>query len=174
MSTHAELEERLDVTGKEIEYLHVCTRKLWLYHHGLRMELENENVRIGMQIDARSYSRSTKGVALGNVGVVDRIDFTNGTLYETKKGPATEKAAFSQMKFYIWWLRSQGIAITSGVLSYPKRKQRKTVSWDTTSEQEVLNDIEAIRSVVSAQSPPDIPKAVSFCRKCAYYDFCYC
>lgn len=37
--------------GKEIYYLHICRRKLWLFNHGIRPEMENDHVRIGMLTD---------------------------------------------------------------------------------------------------------------------------
>lgn len=166
-------EQSQDITGKEIEYLYVCTRKLWLYHHGIRMELENENVLIGMQIDESSYQREQKHIAIGNAGVVDRIDFANGIIYETKKGGAVKEATKAQVRYYMSELRRRGIEIEKAIVSYPNKRQKTEVSWGPSMEAEAAEDVREVKRIVAQKQPPAIPKSVSFCTKCAFFDFCY-
>jgi len=35
------------ITGTEINYLFVCTRKLWLFHHHIEMEHTSDYVALG-------------------------------------------------------------------------------------------------------------------------------
>ena len=43
-----------EITGVMVYYHEVCRRKLWYFYHGIQMEQENENVRIGKVLDEES------------------------------------------------------------------------------------------------------------------------
>lgn len=44
-----------EVTGIMVYYYYVCKRKLWYYLHEIRMESENQDVKLGKILDANSY-----------------------------------------------------------------------------------------------------------------------
>jgi CRISPR-associated exonuclease Cas4 len=56
----------MHITGTEVSYLYICHRKLWLFHHGIRMEAENTHVQIGRLIQEETFSRHPKEIPLWN------------------------------------------------------------------------------------------------------------
>ena len=52
----------MEFTGKELNYLHVCRRKLWLFRHGIRPELENDLVQLGMLLGEETFTRQEKEI----------------------------------------------------------------------------------------------------------------
>ena len=53
--------------GLQVAYYTVCKRKLWLFSHGISMESENENVKLGKLLHEDSYDRKAKDI------LIDRI-----------------------------------------------------------------------------------------------------
>jgi CRISPR-associated exonuclease Cas4 len=45
----------MPLTPNHINYYHVCHRKLWLFHHGIRMEYSSDRVTEGRLIHETSY-----------------------------------------------------------------------------------------------------------------------
>lgn len=48
------------ISGTLYQYSFICERKLWLYAHGISMESDYENVKIGKIIDENAYGRNVK------------------------------------------------------------------------------------------------------------------
>ena len=48
------------ITGTAINYLHICTRKLWFYQNHLEMEHTSEYVDLGQLLHEESYSREKR------------------------------------------------------------------------------------------------------------------
>ena len=104
------------VTGKEIEYLYVCGRKLWFFHHGIRLEMENQNVQLGIFLGENTFKRHKKEVILGDIGVVDWIELRHGVIHEVKKGKCPKGAEKAQVRYYMWWMRKRGVDIQRCVI----------------------------------------------------------
>jgi len=162
----------MNITGKEISYLYVCKRKLWFFRHGIRPELENINVQIGMHIHETTFTREEKDIPLGDVGVIDWASFKNGYIHETKKGKTPGKGDDAQVRYYLWWLNENGIQISEARIHYPKMKQTKTVLWDEDARSQTLKDIEECHKVIRKASPPPLHK-YPYCKSCAYMEICF-
>lgn len=161
------------IKGKEIEYLYVCIRKLWLFHHGIRPEMENQNVQIGMLIGETTFSRHEKEIALGEIGVIDWAEFKHGRIHETKKSKCPGDAEIAQTRYYLWWLRENGANIDTCIIHYPKQKITKELKWDDLMSEDVENDLKRAREIIGLTSPPEF-KELKYCRSCAYFEFCIC
>lgn len=165
-------EETIHITGKEISYLYVCKRKLWLFRHGMRPELENVNVQIGMQLQETAFKREEKDIPIGDVGVIDWAAFKHGIIHETKKGKTPGKGDEAQVRYYLWWLNANGIEVTEAQIHYPRMKKTKTVKWDKEVKKQVELDVIACREIVGQENPPEV-HPYPYCKSCAYMELCY-
>lgn len=48
---------RNKLSGLQINYYFICKTKLWLYSHGISLELESENVKLGIILHEDSFKR---------------------------------------------------------------------------------------------------------------------
>ena len=167
------MKAQVHFTGTEIAYLHICQRKLWLFHHGIRLESENTNVQIGKFIQQTTFTRheKRKEIALGNMGVVDWAELDKGIIHEIKKGKAPANAEDAQVRYYMWWMHRHGIDIHTGVIHYPKQKRTRSISWSSEMENMVAEDLKKAAEVVSATMPPKF-EPMNICGNCAYQEFC--
>ncbi|WP_041468591.1 CRISPR-associated protein Cas4 [Chloroherpeton thalassium] len=160
------------VTGTMVNYYFVCQRKLWLFTHDVQMEHESDLVKQGRLIDETSYPEKRHNVQIQNTISLDFLDIKDGVIHEVKKSDAMEEAHFWQVRYYIYFLKQIGITGTRGEIDYPKLKQRKTVFLSEQDEKELEQIIANIRQVkCSEEMPGTIHKR--FCRKCAYFEFCW-
>lgn len=160
----------LAYTGTQINYYFVCHRKLWLFTRDIRFEDENEYVQLGRLIDENSYKRNKKQIEIGNI----KIDFIDqkGVIHEIKKSDRIEKAHIYQLKYYIYTLRGMGVEGITGEIDYPKLKKKETVVWEEADEAEFETIFSSIRDILGREKPPAVINQ-PYCKKCAYYEFCY-
>ncbi len=159
------------ITGTEILYLHLCRRKLWLFHHGIRPENENVNVQIGRLVGESTFKRAKKELKLGNIGVVDWAELQHGVIHETKKGKAPMGAEIAQVRYYLWWMRRHDMNVDRCIIHYPKHKKTKEVVWQDAMRIDVEEDLRRARRIVSQPRPPAFER-LPWCRGCAYQEFC--
>lgn len=160
------------ITGTKINYYFVCKRKLWLFNRDISMEHTSENVGLGSLIHEQSYNRQKKELMIDETIKIDFAD-KDKVIHEVKKGKALEKAHKFQMYYYLYYLKEKGVEGLTGCLHYPKLNKKESVVLDGVTEselEEVLGDIQNI--IDKEAAPPVINK--SFCRKCSYYELCYC
>ena len=162
----------MHVTGKEISYLYVCERKLWLFRHGLRPELENVNVQIGMQLQETAFKREEKDIPIGEVGVIDWAAFKHGIIHETKKGRTPGKGDEAQVRYYLWWPNGNGVRVTEAQIHYPTMRKSKTVPWDEAAKALADQDIAACLEIVRQPRPPAV-QPHPYCKSCAYMELCH-
>ena len=62
-----------EITGVMVYYNEVCQRKLWYFYHGIQLEQDNENVKIGKVLDEETYKRDEKHINIDNVINIDFI-----------------------------------------------------------------------------------------------------
>ncbi len=160
------------LTGKEINYLHVCKRKLWLFAHGIRPELEFDNVQIGMLLQQESFSREKKEIPIGDYGVLDWADFADGIIHETKKGRSIPEADEAQAAYYLWALRQNGVNVHTAEIHYPSLRKTKTVEWSDTVSHQIDNDIRQAELVISSAETPELVKK-NICKNCAFEEYCF-
>ena len=152
-------------------YLHICRRKLWLFHHGIRPENENTAVQIGRHIGESTFKRTHKEIKLGDIGVVDWAELPHGVIHETKKAKCPMQADFAQVRYYLWWMRSHGIGVERAIIHYPKQKRTTEIVWDGTMDEQVEADLTSARNIVAQPAPPEF-QPLKWCKRCAYAEFC--
>lgn len=160
----------LNITGTMINYYFVCKRKLWYFLNDIQMESLNEDVQIGKLIDETSYSREKKNITINNTISVDFIGKYN-VLHEVKKSRSMEEAGEWQIKYYIYYLRKNGVPIKKGIIDYPKI--RKCSEVKLSEEEEAI--IEDMIQQISDLKYKNIPERINnkICKRCAYYELCY-
>ncbi len=161
----------MEFTGKELNYLHVCRRKLWLFRHGIRPELENDLVQLGMQLGEETFTRQEKEIPIGEAGVLDWADFKDGVIHETKRGRAPGGGDEAQVRYYLAWLNWRGIQAHEAVIHYPRRRETAVVLWNEAAEQMVKQDLAECEKVVKGPVPAAVRRP--FCRNCAYEEICF-
>jgi CRISPR-associated exonuclease Cas4 len=162
------------LTATHINYYHVCHRKLWFFANGIRMEHTSETVAEGKLIGENSYpERAEKYTEVEIDGIkIDFYDAKNKVVHEVKKSDKVEKAHIAQVKYYIYKLEQQGIEGVTGLIEYPKMRERETVHL-TGEDREAIKrwEIEIKKIIENKECPSLLNKPI--CKKCSYYDFCY-
>ncbi|WP_373550236.1 CRISPR-associated protein Cas4 [Haliscomenobacter sp.] len=162
-------------TATIVAYFHTCKRKMYLHHHGIRMEHTSDVVYEGKLIGESTYpERAAKNTQLELDGIkIDYYDAKTNTVHETKKSDKMEQAHLAQVRYYLYVLHRNGIEGARGIIEYPTLRQRQQLEFDP--EQDIpliegwLSDIEQI--LAQEECPPVINKSI--CKNCSYYDYCY-
>lgn len=162
-------------SGTLISYLHLCHRKLWLHHHGMRMEHNSQAVGEGKLISETAYPRRAsrwRELDLGNVKI-DHYDPSTNTVREVKKSPKLEHAHIAQVKYYLYMLEQKGLGGASGIIEYPKQRKTTSIPPLTENDRKTIHGWEAEVARITAlpTAPPVVKK--SYCKTCAFYEFCY-
>lgn len=161
-------------TGTEVHYYVVCPTKLWLFSHNIRMEQESEDVGMGRHIHETSYGREKKNVLIDGKIAIDFVKTGDEiVIHEVKKAKKLEESHRCQLRYYLWYLSEvKGIHVSGGILDYPLIKQREEVILTSEAKKEVENIIDGIGKVRALKSPPE-PVRKGYCRRCAYFEFCW-
>ncbi|MCM1171150.1 MAG: CRISPR-associated protein Cas4 [Clostridium sp.] len=160
-----------NVTGIMVYYYYVCKRKLWYYIHEIRMEHDNQNVKLGKLLDETAYARDNKHVMIDGVINVDFIK-GNNVIHEIKKSKSIEEAGIMQVKYYLYYLYKKGLCDMTAKIDYPLIRQSISVELcddDFTNLDKVVKDIVTIADMDHAFEAGK----KTICKKCAYYDLCY-
>ena len=164
----------MTINATLINLYHVCHRELWLHANGIRMEHTSETVAEGKLIGENSYpERAEKYTEVEIDGIkIDFYDARNKVVHEVKKSDKVEKAHLAQVKYYIYKLEQQGIKGVTGLIEYPKMREKETVSL-TEEDREAIKrwEIEIKTIIENEECPSLLNKPI--CKKCSYYDFCY-
>lgn len=164
----------MTTTGTHIAYLHLCHRKLWLFAHSIQMEHTSELVAEGKLIGETTYQhRAGRWQEIQIEGIkIDHYDAVQHIVREVKKSNKKEEAHIAQVKYYLYVLRRNGIAVTKGILEYPKLRITEEVTLPPEETDQVAHWEQEVEVIVNQDiCPPVIHKPM--CKKCAYYDFCY-
>ncbi len=159
------------VTGVMVYYYFVCRRKLWFFSNDLNMESNSELVGIGKFIDETSYGRERKNILIDESISIDFLKDWK-IVHEVKKSNKIDEASKWQLKYYMWVLKSKGVEIEKGILNYPLLRKREEIFLFEKDEQELRIIVEDIKKIISSKVPSDTLNK-GFCKKCAYYEFCY-
>ena len=164
-------------SGTQISYYHLCHRKLWFHHAYIRMENATANAYVeeGKHIDETTYARRPQKWRELNLGYlkIDHYDPTEKLIREVKKSPKLEHAHVAQVKYYLYALEKRGVTDASGIIEYPKHRKTTVVPPLTERDRREIEgwlaEIERITAL------PDCPELVkkSYCRNCAFNDFCF-
>ncbi len=161
-------------TGTQINYYHLCHRKLWLFSNGLNMEDQSDLVAEGKLIHEQSYPQRAerfRELAIENIKI-DHYDPQAKIVREVKKSSKMEAAHLAQVKYYIYVLERNGIDGVHGLLEYPKLRKTEEVWLSEEDRQQIPEWERGVEEIIdTSDCPSRIDKPV--CKKCAYYDFCY-
>ncbi|MEZ0323177.1 MAG: CRISPR-associated protein Cas4 [Hydrogenothermaceae bacterium] len=159
------------ITGIQVAYYNVCYRKLWLFTRSISMEHTSELVKIGKIIHENSYSRKRREINLEGIKI-DLLEAKRGVIHEVKKSKAIEKSHVWQLKYYLYYFKEIGIDI-DGIIDYPKIRRRERIILTQDDEEEIKKMLFNIQKIVEEVNPPSIINK-PYCKKCSYYEFCYC
>lgn len=134
------------------------------------MEEGHERVQDGKILHERAYKNAEQREL-----VVDdsfRIDVLDGEyVREVKLTSKMSDADKYQLLFYLYQLKKRGL-VRKGLISYTKEKKTEELVLSKSDEKEIDRIIGLIEQIIkSNEIPPLLNKP--YCKKCAYYDFCY-
>jgi len=157
-------------TGTQVNYFFVCWRKLWLFSHNLDMEMESDLVLLGKLLHEAGYARKFKEVQIGRV----KIDFLEhgGEIHEIKRSRRLEKAHLYQLLYYLYYLKRLGVTVR-GVLHYPLLRRLVNVELTEELEREMERILEDMGRVIASVEPP-VAERKPYCRRCSYFELCWC
>lgn len=162
--------EQLNIQGVKINYYYICKRKLWLFTKGITMEQNSDRVMSGKIIHENSYKRQKhKELLIDNLLRLDIVD--SEYVREVKISSKMKKADEMQLYYYIYYLKKLGIN-KKGMINYVKEKKQEEIELTPEKEEEIEKTIEDIIKISKMKKPPTLKK-LSYCAKCAYYEFCF-
>jgi CRISPR-associated exonuclease Cas4 len=162
--------ENLKTNGIKVNYYLICQRKLWLYDKRISMENTSDVVTKGKILHETSYmDKPSKEIMIDDLISIDIID--GDTIREIKSSDKMKDADRIQILYYLFYLKNLGIN-KKGTINYPQSRKREFIELTNESEKEIIIILESIKKILSMSKPPSkIDKP--YCKKCAYFEFCY-
>ena len=174
-SKEIEISDEMLVGGIKVSYYILCKTKLWLFSHSIAQEKESELVILGRLIEESAYKQTRfREVLVDSKISIDLIRKGREIIIsDIKKSSKLEKAHVFQMLYYLWYLKKlKGIENVKGMILYPKERRKFCILLDEEKEKEIERIIFEISKIASAPFPPK-PIYKKYCRKCAYFEFCF-
>ncbi len=162
--------------GTYINYYFHCPRHLWLFAHNVRMEHTSEDVAIGKIISEYSYDRKNHEIYISqdeNEAVIDFFDKKRKVIHEIKKTNKMEELHIWQVKYYLYILKKIGLEGVTGEIDYPRLKRLIKVTLTEEDEKEIEKTIKEINRIVELTEMPSVIHK-PYCKKCSYFELCYC
>jgi len=163
----------IDITGYLVLSYSYCAREAWLVAHRIFPESEDMNLALGRLIHETSYEhRGEKDVAIENIRL-DMVEEKKGRtiVSEIKKSKYSLEGARDQLLFYLLRLKEMGVQ-AEGQLLVPKEKKKIAISLTEEEEDRIKKLCGEIQKLVEGPIP-DIKRAQSKCKNCAYYTYCW-
>lgn len=160
------------ITGTAINYLYICTRKLWFFQNYLEMEHTSEYVALGQLLHEESYAREKRKE--WRIDELIQIDFVDkqGILHDIKSGPAMETAHVMQLCYYLYLLKQRGVSNRKGVINYPRQRRKTAVELTPEREHELETAIEQVTQISALPTPPHA-EYMKICNSCSYRELCW-
>jgi CRISPR-associated exonuclease Cas4 len=163
----------LKYKGTQVAYYIVCQRKLWLFTWGIALENESDYVQLGKLLDETSFQREERDDFTYEPVNIDFFRAEDGlVVHEVKHSKALEEAHILQVKYYIYYLKNKGIKVSHGIIHYPKAKRIQRVDFEQKDEELIEFALKNIDRVIHLPSPPAVINK-PYCKKCAYWEYCY-
>lgn len=166
------IEKEMRATGVEVNYYFICKRKLWLFTHGITMEHNSDRVKMGKEVHENSFARREKEILIDNLIALDFID-SNLVINETKLTISMDEASKYQLLYYIYYLEKKGLEGVKGEIRYPKSKRKETIEINDFDREYLNKIISEIADIKEDVNLPSIEKS-NKCKKCSYFEFCFC
>lgn len=166
------MEEEAAITGTYVWYYLICQRETWLMIHQIAPDEEEENIEIGRFIHEYRYGKAKKEIEVGTIKV-DQIANHNGQLVvkEIKKTSKFKRSATYQLLYYLYTFKKMGIS-AKGELRFPEERRKEDVVLTEAAIEKLEEIVNGIKRLSTFPVPPS-PKKITFCRKCAYREFCW-
>jgi CRISPR-associated exonuclease Cas4 len=163
-----------EFSATHVAYYHLCHRKLWLFHHRIKMEHNSDTVGEGKLIGENSYLRRPSRWRELDLGFlkIDHFDPKERVIKEIKKSPKLEHAHIAQVQYYMYVLEQAGVTGISGLLEYPKQKRSREVELTDEIREDIEGWLAEIERIVQLDTCPELVKK-SYCRNCAFFDLCF-
>jgi CRISPR-associated exonuclease Cas4 len=146
------------------------------------MEHTSDIVLEGKQIGENTYTqRAAKNTELemqaelGDDVLFAKMDFYDSAqkiVHEVKKSNKARKAHEAQIKFYLYILWLNHITEATGILEYPRTKERLTIELTEEDISTLKAQIAGIKSIIRSDQCPKAFK-IPICRSCSYFEFCW-
>ena len=152
----------------------ICPRQAWLMSHQVSANQNDPFLEIGRLIDETTFKREKKRTYLAEFAAeIDFVTRKNGNLFiaEIKKSSRTMTSGINQLKYYLYLLNKKGIKC-KGVIKIPKEKISTVVELQENDMVLIKNKINEIKTFLANDNAPS-PQKLPFCKKCAYYEFCW-
>jgi len=164
----------MHITGTHFNYYIICHRKLWLFVNGLNMEHTSDLVYEGKMIHEESYpQRAQKYTEIEMDGVkIDFYDAKNKVIHEVKKSDRYENAHEWQLKYYLYILERNGIEGATGLLEYPKQREKREILLSDVDREEIRGIELEIGKIATNDTCPERLEPER-CKNCSYFDFCW-
>jgi CRISPR-associated exonuclease Cas4 len=161
-------------TGTQVNYYIICPTKLWLFSYFLSMEQESDLVSLGKLLQEISFQDVKKDLILDQKIAVDFIKKGEKLIvHEIKKSSKLEEAHTFQLLYYLYYLKyEKGIENVEGIIDYPSKRKIIKVELTEEKEKEIEKILKEINEIISKPKPP-LPVYKKYCRKCAYFEFCF-
>lgn len=161
-----------EITGTLVWYYAICPREAWLMAHEMEPEREFELLAEGRLNQEAHYTRAAKELSLSGMSI-DQVRREGDRLVvsEVKKTSRYLPATRLQLGYYLWRLSHEGID-ASGEILVPKERKREKVELTAELKSDVEEAVSKIVAVVSELAPPPAER-ISFCKRCAYAEFCW-
>ncbi len=164
--------EALKVGGLEVNYFVVCSRKLWLYAHHLRMEATSDKVALAAFLHETAFPRlPRRELLIDSLIKVDLIE-GSGKLLEVKYSRKMEEAARLQVLYYLYYLKRKGVEGLKGEIRFPKERKRTEVVLTPSDEAEIERILHEVKRIKSLPTPPHAEWS-PLCKPCAYAELCW-
>jgi CRISPR-associated exonuclease Cas4 len=162
-------------TGTQINYYIICPTKLWLFSHFATMEQTSDLVTLGKLMQEVSFQQNKKDFVLDQKISIDFIKKGDKLiLHEIKKSEKLEKAHIAQLLYYLYYLKyEKGVENIEGVINYPSKRKIVKVQLTPEKEEQLIEIFSKIKEIISSPQPPT-PEKKKYCRKCSYFEFCWC
>jgi CRISPR-associated exonuclease Cas4 len=161
-------------TGTQVNYFIICPTKLWLFSHFTTFEKDFDLVQQGKLLQQTSYREARKDLIVDQKIAIDFLKRGNELiLHEVKKSSKLEKAHIAQLLYYLYFLKNEkGIENIKGIINYPKERKIVEVKLTQEKEKEIEEILGKVKGIISLPRPPK-PEYKKYCRKCAYFEFCF-
>lgn len=161
-------------TGTQVNYYIICPTKLWYFSHFLRMEKTSDLVSLGKLVHETSYEKIKKDILIDQKIAIDFVKKgKNLILHEIKKSKKMETAHYYQLLYYIYFLKTKGISNVEGEIDYPLLRDVRRVELTHDLELELIHIFEKIKEIIRKEKPP-VHEKKRYCRRCSYFEFCWC
>ncbi|SMO32169.1 CRISPR-associated exonuclease Cas4 [Balnearium lithotrophicum] len=162
--------DELRTNGIKVNYYFVCKRKLWLFDRGIQLEENSEKITLGKLLHDTAYpSDAKRDIIIDNLISIDIV--SGGNIREIKYSRKMEEADRWQLYYYLFYLEQFGIK-KKGIINYPRQRKREFIELTDSIRKQMIEILKDIKNILSSPKPPPVKK-LPYCKKCAYYTFCF-